>query len=577
MDRRSRASGLIEERSARDSRCPICTLPNPCPRHGPMQAAHGDQEVGAGREAARGQFSRRQRSDGHVRSQKVRSQSIPAQALRRKIDSGELVEFDPDRTLDVDEDRQEPTAPAQVRRQRRSTVRSIAGRSHVSLPEGSDLSRFDLDSRVHIRPLQNSSASSTSHDQALSSAAAAAPAEDISVGRAQRSRERTPQRSSTSASSSADQNSPASRATGMATRNTTGRDLFDEDAPHGRCRVCTLPNPCRRHSNPMVSGTTQGRERRRMSRRQTGLIESNLPERAEVKRMPRSKSTSAIPSKHAGSPQSDSFDAEWQTCTICFGEFSADDPPASQADPLRHGIKFTCSHSAAFHLSCLQQEAQQVRTFHCPLCRAKFGFTAFCICGAELIEMRADDPDVYGGNGVRCDHCCVNVPGEHLVYHCPKSKSDMHPNGYDVCRTCAGKEPPEQPKQEDQPPRGSPRVADELLAAALAADSQEEWQCPACTLLNEASAFECAVCSGLRPSLQLNLRQAAASLDPNTAVETPSGELGSLLQRLSTLHDEHREMQRLLASTAAETERLQSFLNAAMVANETDEPEHPDV
>jgi len=283
--------------------------------------------------------------------------------------------------------------------------------------------------------------------------------------------------------------------------------------------------------------------------------------------MPRSKSTGAIPGRHADSSQSDepSIPA-WETCAICFGDFAADDPPASQADSVRHGIKFTCPHAAAFHLSCLQQEAQQVRIFHCPLCRAKFGFTAFCICGAELEEIRADDPNVYGGNGVRCDHCCVNVPGNHEVYHCPKAKSDMHPNGYDVCRKCAGKEPkepiqtqePEEPAQSETIgalAHSSARIEELLFADEFAADNQE-WQCPTCTLLNEASAAECAACGRIRPIPWLQAFEMST-----IAVEETADELEHVLQQLSL----HR--------TALEAEAMAMGLPAATVGSAGVEPD----
>lgn len=125
-------------------------------------------------------------------------------------------------------------------------------------------------------------------------------------------------------------------------------------------------------------------------------------------------------------------------CAVCFTEFDAENAPASEEDMEGHGVVFSCDHAQMFHLQCLLLEARQDRPFQCPLCRAKFGFSASCICGMTLEVHRVSDPCLYGGTGVLCDHCAQNIPGSQSVYHCPRGSCEEHPSGYDICYTCAG-------------------------------------------------------------------------------------------------------------------------------------------
>lgn len=147
----------------------------------------------------------------------------------------------------------------------------------------------------------------------------------------------------------------------------------------------------------------------------------------------------ALAAESAASPAERREEEEWQCCAICMCDFDEDNPRASQADTRRHGIVFKCDHAAMFHLSCLQLEATQDRPFQCPLCRAKFGFSVRCICGARLERRRSNDRSLYGGGGVLCDHCCTDIPSNMRVYHCPAGKSADHPDGYDVCFACTGR------------------------------------------------------------------------------------------------------------------------------------------
>lgn len=134
----------------------------------------------------------------------------------------------------------------------------------------------------------------------------------------------------------------------------------------------------------------------------------------------------------------DDHGADEQCCTICFCEFSADDPRASEADAEGHGIVFQCGHGPRLHLSCLLLEAQQNRPFQCPLCRARFAFSKTCICGCQLEEIIASKPlPEYDGSGIQCDHCYRNVRRKQTVYHCPRAKIEEHPDGYDICGACA--------------------------------------------------------------------------------------------------------------------------------------------
>lgn len=129
---------------------------------------------------------------------------------------------------------------------------------------------------------------------------------------------------------------------------------------------------------------------------------------------------------------------EEERCAICFGQFTRDNPRASQADARGNGVVFGCTHDALLHLSCLQVEAQQRRPFHCPLCRAKFGFSHRCICGSEFEERQARIPlPGYGGGWIVCDHCCKTIPMNQCLYHCPRGKCAAHQFGYDVCYDCA--------------------------------------------------------------------------------------------------------------------------------------------
>jgi len=158
-------------------------------------------------------------------------------------------------------------------------------------------------------------------------------------------------------------------------------------------------------------------------------------------------------------PEADSSDGgvsstESSRCSICLAEFTDDDPPASEADSTSHGIVFSCPHAPMLHLSCLMQEARQNRPFHCPLCRAKFGFAKTCICGWRMQRLRGRRKiPGYGDASVRCDHCFRKIPWNEGVYHCPNGKVSVHPSGYDVCCTCAGEEPPPDPERSRSPER----------------------------------------------------------------------------------------------------------------------------
>lgn len=125
-------------------------------------------------------------------------------------------------------------------------------------------------------------------------------------------------------------------------------------------------------------------------------------------------------------------------CSICFNEFTDEDPQASRADATAHGIVFACQHADMLHLSCLKKEALQRRPFQCPLCRTKFGFNKSCICGHAL-ELRLVGKPIpgYSGCRVRCDHCARVLQDGQGFFHCPLGKSDIHPSGYDVCDLCA--------------------------------------------------------------------------------------------------------------------------------------------
>lgn len=136
--------------------------------------------------------------------------------------------------------------------------------------------------------------------------------------------------------------------------------------------------------------------------------------------------------------EDDSFEEEEACCTICFGEFTEEDPRASEADATGHGIIFRCGHGPRLHLSCLLLEAQQNRPFQCPLCRMRFGFSKMCICGGELEEITSSLPiPEYDGHGIQCDHCHRSVPLGQKVYHCPRGKIEQHADGFDVCGRCA--------------------------------------------------------------------------------------------------------------------------------------------
>jgi len=133
-----------------------------------------------------------------------------------------------------------------------------------------------------------------------------------------------------------------------------------------------------------------------------------------------------------------SQDSDEAFCSICFGEFTEEDPQAAKADAKGHGIIFECGHAAALHLSCLTLEAQQNRPFQCPLCRTKFGFSKTCICGCDLQERLSSKPiPEYDGAGVQCDHCSRSVTSRESIYHCPRGKIEAHPAGYDICGRCA--------------------------------------------------------------------------------------------------------------------------------------------
>mmetsp|Transcript_82012 Transcript_82012/g.129125 ORF Transcript_82012/g.129125 Transcript_82012/m.129125 type:complete len:232 (-) Transcript_82012:36-731(-) len=131
-------------------------------------------------------------------------------------------------------------------------------------------------------------------------------------------------------------------------------------------------------------------------------------------------------------------DISLSSCSICFNDFSEEDPQASRADARAHGIVFACGHADVFHLSCLKKEALQRRPFQCPLCRTKFGFSRRCICGSEL-EKRVVGTRIpgYSGCRVRCDHCSSLIGNHQAFFHCPFGKIDAHPSGYDVCDSCA--------------------------------------------------------------------------------------------------------------------------------------------
>jgi len=160
------------------------------------------------------------------------------------------------------------------------------------------------------------------------------------------------------------------------------------------------------------------------------------------------------------------YEGEGDCCVICFEPFAGNEPAASQANSEGRGILFDCQHAGLFHVACLQREAQQNRPFHCPLCRVKFKFSRTCICGAELEEHRARDRKLgYGGGGVLCDHCFQEVPKYQRVYHCPMGKCDIHPAGYDVCRSCAG-----QSTKKKRPRRRSRARQGQRVDAAAAAN-----------------------------------------------------------------------------------------------------------
>mmetsp|Transcript_107563 Transcript_107563/g.195653 ORF Transcript_107563/g.195653 Transcript_107563/m.195653 type:complete len:207 (+) Transcript_107563:60-680(+) len=128
-----------------------------------------------------------------------------------------------------------------------------------------------------------------------------------------------------------------------------------------------------------------------------------------------------------------------EQCAICLNNFKGDDPSASQIEAQKHGVVFSCGHAAMLHLSCLQKEALQKRPFHCPICRAKFGFNAWCLCGAKMEKWRSERPPPgYSPWRVRCDHCEAKIPRDQHFYHCPEGKNSSHKNGYDVCCSCAG-------------------------------------------------------------------------------------------------------------------------------------------
>ena len=64
-----------------------------------------------------------------------------------------------------------------------------------------------------------------------------------------------------------------------------------------------------------------------------------------------------------------------------------------------------------------------------------------CKCGKELQKCRV--LEAWDGCGtVSCSECHSNIDiDDQSIYHCPDDKmSDIHPNGYDLCRLCANKQ-----------------------------------------------------------------------------------------------------------------------------------------
>eukprot|EP01084_Bolivina_argentea_P063322 115653_1 len=57
-----------------------------------------------------------------------------------------------------------------------------------------------------------------------------------------------------------------------------------------------------------------------------------------------------------------------------------------------------------------------------------------CICDKPLRVYKAID--VYKGNVVQCDACCMTINNKSLVYHCINHINVAHPNGFNVCSYC---------------------------------------------------------------------------------------------------------------------------------------------